>query len=165
MIVPAFASFRQVTIKNWLYWNLDGILCKGSEETTTIQGNELPAFVEIYTSNDISQFDDVLNDSYKLTGKTANGIEGDWINEITLGDSGEMIPESRTTSTDSNVSEGKGDGYSNYTDNSTDLFLAILGGYPADGAGAGVGCFSASCDGVVGAASSYLGFRVFQNLN
>ena len=163
-----FYSFRYrglENIKNWLYWNLDGLLCKGSEETTTIQDTEAPAFVEIYTSNDPSQFDDVLNDSYKLTGKTANGIEGAWISEITLGDSGEIIPESGVTVTDSNSPEGKGDGYFFNAQDSITLFLANLGGSPVVGAFAGVGCFGAVYGYVVGDAGSSLGFRVFQNLN
>lgn len=163
-----FYSFRYrglENIKNWLYWNLDGILCKGSEETITIEDTELPAFVEIYTSNDPSKFDDVLNDSYKLTGKTANGIGGAWISEITLGDSGEIIPESGTTLTDPNSPEGKGDGYGAAVGDSTTLFLALLGGDPGVGAIAGVSYFDAGYAYVVGYASPVLGFRVFQNLN
>lgn len=163
-----FYSFRYrglENIKNWLYWNLDGLLCKGSEETATIEDTELPAFVEIYTSNDPSQFDDVLNDSYKLTGKTANRVVNKWITEITLGDSGELIPESGTTVTNSNIPEGKGDGYSIVVEDSTTLFLAIFSGSPSDGASTGVGAFAAICDFVVGSDIPSLGFRVFQNLN
>ena len=124
--------------------NVDGIIINSS---SIVENGK--KYSEVYATEDPLLYSDSDYSKMRVVGIELN--EGGHVKEWDLGNTAEIIPRLNG----GNTTQYKCDYH--WTDNATGLRELILGGYAADGGGAGLGYFNSNAG--VGGADANVGFR------